>query len=97
MAKGYWVVAYHAVNDEEKLGAYLELASPTVQAAGGRFLARGLPTQVHEAGVLDRTVLVEFPSVEVAVECHDSEGYQAALAALGDGATRDLRIIEGVE
>ncbi len=97
MAKGYWVVAYHAVDDEEKLGAYLQLASPTVQAAGGRFLARGMAAQAHEAGVLGRTVLVEFPSLQAAIECHDSEGYQAALVALGDGATRDLRIVEGVE
>jgi uncharacterized protein (DUF1330 family) len=43
-----------------------------------------------------RTVLIEFDSVEQATAVHDSADYQAALAALGDGAERDLRIIEGV-
>jgi len=41
-------------------------------------------------------VLIEFDSVEQAIAAHDSPGYQAALAALGDGAVRDIRIVEGV-
>jgi uncharacterized protein (DUF1330 family) len=41
-------------------------------------------------------VLIEFDSIEHARAAHDSPDYQAALAALGDGAERDLRIIEGV-
>ena len=35
-------------------------------------------------------------SVEAAIKTHDSPGYQAALKALGDGAERDLRIVEGL-
>jgi uncharacterized protein (DUF1330 family) len=42
-----------------------------------------------------RTVLLEFNSVEQAIAAHDSPAYQAALAALGDGADREIRIIEG--
>ena len=97
MAKAYWIAAYHEINDEQKLGAYLALAGPAVTAAGGRFLARGVAARAYEAGTLERTVLVEFPSVEAAVACHDSDDYQAALAALGDGVTRDLRIVEAFE
>ena len=41
-------------------------------------------------------MVIEFDSVEQAVAAHDSPGYQAALAALGDGAEREIRIIEGV-
>jgi uncharacterized protein (DUF1330 family) len=41
-------------------------------------------------------VLIEFDSVEQAVAAHDSPAYQAALAALGNGAQREIRIIEGV-
>jgi uncharacterized protein (DUF1330 family) len=37
------------------------------------------------------------PSLERAIAAHDSPAYQAALKALGDGAVRDLRIIEGLE
>jgi uncharacterized protein (DUF1330 family) len=40
-------------------------------------------------------VVIEFDSVEDAVACHDSAAYQEALAALGDGAVRDLRIVPG--
>jgi len=29
-------------------------------------------------------------------KAHDSPAYQAALAALGDGAERDIRLVEGV-
>jgi uncharacterized protein (DUF1330 family) len=50
---------------------------------------------VYELGLKQRTVLLEFDSVEQAVAAHDSPAYQAALAALGDGADREIRIIEG--
>jgi hypothetical protein len=50
----------------------------------------------YELGLKQRTVLLEFDSVEKAVAAHDSPAYQEALAALGDGAERDIRIIEGV-
>ena len=96
MAKAYWISAYRAVNDPEKLAAYAKLAGPALTNAGGRFLARGEPAQVYELGVRQRTVLVEFDSVAQAVAAHDSPAYQAALAALGDGADREIRIVEGL-
>jgi uncharacterized protein (DUF1330 family) len=96
MQKAYWVSAYRAVKDADKLAAYAKLAGPAITAGGGRFLARGVPAQVYERGLKERTVLIEFDSVEQARATHDSADYQAALAALGDGAERDLRIIEGV-
>lgn len=97
MPKAYWVNLYSAVHDPEKLAAYAALAGPAIEAAGGRFLARGSAAYAFENGKIERTVLIEFPSVEAAHAAHDSAGYQGALAALGDGASRDLRIIEGIE
>jgi uncharacterized protein (DUF1330 family) len=96
MPKAYWISAYRAVKDADKLAAYAKLAGPAITAGGGRFLARGVPAKVYEAGLAQRTVLIEFDSVEQATAAHDSPAYQAALAALGDGAERDLRVIEGV-
>jgi uncharacterized protein (DUF1330 family) len=96
MAKAYWISAYRAVKDADKLAAYAKLAGPAIAAGGGRFLARGLPAKVYEFGLAERTVLIEFDSVEHAKAVHDSPDYQAALAALGDGAERDMRIVEGV-
>lgn len=91
----YWISSYLEVRDEQKLRAYAELATAAIGAVGGRFLARGLPAATYEAGRDQRSVLIEFDSVEAAVACHDSEAYQEALAALGDGAVRDLRIVPG--
>jgi uncharacterized protein (DUF1330 family) len=95
MAKAYWVSIYSAINDEEKLAAYAKLAGPSLTAAGGRFLARGVPVHVYEKGIKQRTVLIEFDSVAAAIAAHDSPGYTEALRALGDGATREIRIMEG--
>jgi uncharacterized protein (DUF1330 family) len=66
-------------------------------ASGGRFLARGLPAKTYEGGIDQRTVLVEFDSLAQAIAAHDSPGYQAALAVLGNAAERDLRIVEGID
>jgi uncharacterized protein (DUF1330 family) len=97
MAKGYWINFFRAVKDPEKVAAYVKLAGPVMQAAGAKFLVRGNPTKAYEAGLMMRTVVIEFESVEKAIAVHDSPGYQEALRALGDGAERDLRIVEGVE
>jgi uncharacterized protein (DUF1330 family) len=97
MAKAYWIALYRSIRDEEALAAYAKLAGPALQSAGGRFLARGLPTQVYEGGVGRRTVLIEFDSVAQAIAAHDSPAYQQALRALGNGVDRDLRIIAGIE
>lgn len=96
MAKAYWVSVYQAVHDEAKLAAYAKLAGPAVEAAGGKFIARGVAARAYEAGLKQRTVLVEFESLDKAIACHDSPAYQEALRALEGGVTRDLRVIEGV-
>ncbi|OGA37901.1 MAG: hypothetical protein A3G24_04955 [Betaproteobacteria bacterium RIFCSPLOWO2_12_FULL_62_13] len=96
MAKGYWINMFRSIKDPEKVEAYRELAGPVMQAAGAKFLVRGDPTKVYEAGIMQRVVVIEFDSVQRAIEVHDSPGYQAAVKALGDGAERDLRIVEGL-
>lgn len=60
------------------------------------FLARGNPARVLE-GSTSRTTLIRFDSVEAAVAAYSSPAYQAALAELGDGAERDVRIMDGIE
>ena len=96
MAKGYWINVFRSVNDPEKVDAYRKLAGPVMQASGGKFLVRGDPAKVYEKGQMERVVVIEFESVAKAIEVHDSPGYQAALKALGNGADRDLRIVEGL-
>jgi len=96
MAKGYWINMFRAIKDPAKVEAYRNLAGPAMQAAGAKFLVRGMPAKAYELGMMERVVVIEFESVEKAIATHDSPGYQAALKALGDGADRDLRIVEGV-
>ena len=97
MAKAYWVVCYRTVSDPTARENYSKLGAPAVLAAGGRFLTRGIPAKAYEHGVKERTVVVVFESLSKAIAAHDSPEYQAALAVLGNGAERDLRIVEGIE
>jgi uncharacterized protein (DUF1330 family) len=97
MAKGYWVVSYRKVLDPEALAAYSKLATAAIQAAGGRIIVRGMAVFAHEAGIKERTVVVEFDSVESAISTFNSEAYKAALAALGTAVERDFRIVEGAD
>jgi uncharacterized protein (DUF1330 family) len=97
MAKGYWVATYKSVKDPAALAEYAKLAAPAMAAGGAKFLARGMPAKVFEAGINQRTVVIEFPSVEAAIKTHDSPTYQAALKALGTSAEREIRIVEGLE
>jgi len=96
MAKAYWIACYRSISNPAALADYAKLAGPAITAGGGRFLARGGTAKTYEAGIDQRTVLIEFDSVAQAIATHDSPGYQAALAALGNAAERDMRIVEGV-
>jgi uncharacterized protein (DUF1330 family) len=96
MAKAYWIACYRSISNPDALAAYAKVGGPAIQAGGGRFLVRGTPAKTYEAGLNQRTVVIEFDSVAQAVATHDSEGYQAALKLLGNAAERDLRIVEGV-
>jgi len=95
MAKGYWVVCYRAIKNPEALANYAKLAGPAIQAAGGRFLVRGMPTKVYELGLEQRVVVIEFDSVAQAIAAHDTPAYQEALRVLGNGVEREIRIVEG--
>lgn len=96
MAKGYWISCYRSISNPEALAAYAKLAGPAIQAAGGRFVVRGTPAKTYESGLNQRTVVVEFESVQKAIAVHDGEAYQAALKVLGNAVERDFRIMEGV-
>jgi uncharacterized protein (DUF1330 family) len=95
MAKAYWITCYRKIIDPLKLAAYAKLAGPSIEAGGGRFLARGVAAKAYEDGLTERVVVIEFDSVEQAIATHDSPGYRVALAALDGGAVRDVRIVPG--
>jgi uncharacterized protein (DUF1330 family) len=95
--KGYWAVAYRSISDESALKAYAVLAVPVIQSFGGRLLTGPMSrVAAEEAGMQQLAIIVEFDSYDAAVTAYESEAYQKALRALGSGADRDFRIVEGV-
>lgn len=96
MAKAYWVVTYRAIKNQNAFAAYAKLSLPAVQEAGGRFIVRGNPAKTYDAGMNQRVVVIEFDSLAKALASFDTPAYRAAVKALGDGADRDFRIVEGV-
>jgi uncharacterized protein (DUF1330 family) len=96
MPKAYWISCYREIIDPLKLAAYAKLAGPSIEAGGGRFLARAVAAKAYDDGLLERIVVIEFDSVEQAIATHESPAYQAALAALEGGVVRDVRIVPGV-
>jgi uncharacterized protein (DUF1330 family) len=96
MAKAYWITCYRKITDPLKLAAYAKIAGPSIEAGGGRFLARGVAAKAYEDGLTERIVVIEFDSLEQAIATHDSAGYREALAALDGGAVRDIRMVQGV-
>ena len=97
MNKGYWVVAYRKVSDQEAVKEYAALLTPLLENFGGRMLVS--PTSVvtaKEAGFEQMMVVIEFDSYEFALTAYESDDHKKALAVLGAGDERDFRIVEGV-
>jgi uncharacterized protein (DUF1330 family) len=97
MPKAYWITCYREIKHPDKVAAYAKLAGPALAPFGVRYLCRGTANATFEAGLKERVVVSEFPSLQQAIAAHDGPGYQEALKVLGDGAVRDVRMIEGLE
>ena len=97
MPKAYWITAYREIKDPAKLEAYAKLAPVALAPFGVRYRCRGNPSATFESGLKERLVISEYPSLEKAIAGYNSPGYAEALRALGDGAVRDVRIMEGLE
>ena len=97
MPKAYWVTCYRSISDPQKLAAYAKLAPAATAQFGAKYKARGTAAEAFEAGQKERIVISEFPSMEKAIAAYRSPAYQEALKALGDGAVRDIRIVEALD
>ena len=98
MPKAYWITTYRSISNQDAVAAYAKIAGPALAAQGGRFIARGMPTKTMEQGLMQRTVIIEFPSAEAAATAYASPSYKEALDALGtNSCERDIRVIEAVE
>ena len=58
---------------------------------------RGGQVIPKDDGISERTVIVEFDSLDAAIVAYESDAYQRALEKLKGGVVRDFRIVEGVD
>ena len=97
MKKAYAVIVYENINDNEKLKAYMAITPKLLAQWGAKFLSRGYPVSLKENAKNERTIIVEFSSVEKAEEFYASPEYKVALDALEGGAVRSFKICESYE
>ncbi len=96
MAKGYWV-AHVDVRDSERYKDYISTARPAFERYGARFLARGGTYHAMEGKGRGRNVVIEFPSLQAALDCYNSDEYQAAKAIRETVAEAEMTIVEGYD
>ncbi|MDR6631839.1 uncharacterized protein (DUF1330 family) [Phyllobacterium sp. 1468] len=94
MAKGYWIARID-VRDPERYKDYISKAKPAFEKYGANFLARGGLYHVLEGQARGRNVVIEFPSVQAALDCYNSKEYQAARAIRITVADGDMLVVEG--
>ena len=93
--KAYWVCIYEKIDNAEKLKEYAIKARPAVEKFSGKFLVRGGKNRTNDGIESPRTVVVEFPNYNNAVECYDSAEYQEAHDILKGHVVRHHQIVEG--
>ena len=93
--KGYVVCVYKSISNQEKLKEYATKARKAVEKYKGKFLIRGGKTTTNEGDNSPRTVVIEFPSYEVANLFYNSKEYQEAHEILKGYAIRHHQTIEG--
>jgi uncharacterized protein (DUF1330 family) len=94
--KGYWINRCH-VTDAGEYGEYARLAGPAIEKFGGKFLVRAGKQTELEGGPYERTVIVEFNSMEDALKAYNSDEYAEALQHSQKSSERLVVIVEGME
>ena len=95
MKKGYWISLYFKIENQENLKKYAETVTPIIKSFGGKPLIRGGQHNTYEGDDFIRTVVWEFPSYEKAIECHNSEEYQAGWSLAKNTTKRHMQVVEG--
>ncbi|WP_298562856.1 DUF1330 domain-containing protein [uncultured Aliiroseovarius sp.] len=96
MAKGYWIGRVD-VDDLERYQDYVKANAPAFEAYDARFVIRGGQFKTVEGQSRARNVVIEFPSYQAAVDCYNSDVYQAAKSFRDPVSVADLIIIEGYD
>jgi uncharacterized protein (DUF1330 family) len=94
--KGY-AIARVDIHDEERYAQYRAGTEASLTPHGGRFIVRGGATECVE-GTWDaqRTVVIEFPSIEDARAWYHSDDYQELARIRHEASRADFVLVEGV-
>ena len=95
MKKGYWISLYFKVDNQENLKKYAETVTPIIKSFGGKPLVRGGKHETFNGDNFLRTVIWEFPSYDIAMECHNSKEYQDGWSLAKKTTKRHMKIVEG--
>lgn len=95
MAKGYWI-AQVTVTDADQYKLYAGAAPEAFRKYGGVILARGGAFQQMEGEGRPRNVVIEFPSLQAAIDCYNSPEYQSAKARRKNAGLANIVLVEGV-
>ena len=93
--KGYWVCIFEKINNSEKLKEYAAKAKPAVEKFSGKYLVIGGKNRTNDGINSPRTVVIEFPDYNTAIECYDSKEYQEAHKILNGHVVRHHQTVEG--
>ena len=92
----YWIAVYKDLDNLENLTRYAEKAGIAIKKYKGKILVRGGKTHTMEGNPSPRTVIIEFPNIETALECYNSDEYQSAKKIARGNFNRHIQIVEGI-
>ncbi|KRB58683.1 hypothetical protein ASE04_03010 [Rhizobium sp. Root708] len=95
MAKAYWIARVD-VRDLERYKDYVAAGKLAFDKYGANFLARGGPITELEGQSRARNVVIEFPSMQHAVDCYNSPEYQIAAKIRQEIADAEMVVVEGI-
>jgi uncharacterized protein (DUF1330 family) len=96
-AMAAYVIANVSITDESGYAVYREMVAPTIEAYGGRYLARGGRAEMLEgSGFVGRVIVVEFPDYERALSWYGSAEYSQAKLQRQGSSDGELILVEGV-
>jgi uncharacterized protein (DUF1330 family) len=94
--KGY-AIARVNISDEDRYADYRAGTLDSLEPYEGRFIVRGGQTECVEGSWdAQRTVVIEFPSLEQARAWYHSDAYQQLASIRREASTADFVLVEGV-
>ena len=93
--KGYWI-AHVRVTDPDPYAVYARMAPEAFKKHGANILARGGAFRFMEGDDgKARHVIIEFPSLQAAIDCYNSPEYQSAKSHRAGAGEAQILMLEG--